>query len=298
MHVFTPYWDNVTEGQICNKVITLLLPLSRKVAQKSVMLLFWCALNLKMQKPSLSFSIGICNCKNQWYLKSKLIYIVLSSEKLLLQRKIISFFIFKRKNIGCKNFRSTFRAVEVKMNFQNQILWWVPSLLPEGLLTLSPFSIIYGPKYEGWQTNGLKSDFLWGGRPFPFKFRKYCQRRQLIGFPSWRRKKHFKTLGFICFECWYYFMGDGRDGRAEWRHCWVCCEPVFQFTWLRLFLFSPRWYKLCPADLQNPYSFLMLAPKYYSDLFAYFPHILISKKQNASERIKILSTFKVYRIFR
>ena len=136
MHVFTPYWDNVTEGQICNKVITLLLPLSRKVAQKSVMLLFWCALNLKMQKPSLSFSIGICNCKNQWYLKSKLIYIVLSSEKLLLQRKIISFFIFKRKNIGCKNFRSTFRAVEVKMNFQNQILWWVPSLLPEGLLTL------------------------------------------------------------------------------------------------------------------------------------------------------------------
>ena len=165
MHVFTPYWDNVTEGQICNKVITLLLPLSRKVAQKSVMLLFWCALNLKMQKPSLSFSIGICNCKNQWYLKSKLIYIVLSSEKLLLQRKIISFFIFKRKNIGCKNFRSTFRAVEVKMNFQNQILWWVPSLLPEGLLTLSPFSIIYGPKYEGWQTNGLKSDFC-GGAAF------------------------------------------------------------------------------------------------------------------------------------
>ena len=158
MHVFTPYWDNVTEGQICNKVITLLLPLSRKVAQKSVMLLFWCALNLKMQKPSLSFSIGICNCKNQWYLKSKLIYIVLSSEKLLLQRKIISFFIFKRKNIGCQSFRSTFRAVEVKMNFQNQILWWVPSLLPEGLLTLSPFSIIYGPKYEGWQTNGLKSE--------------------------------------------------------------------------------------------------------------------------------------------
>ena len=89
-------------------------------------------------------------------------------------------------------------------------------------------------------------------------------------------------------------MGDGRDGRAEWRHCWVCCEPVFQFTWLRLF--SPRWYKLSPADLQNPYSFLMLAPKYYSDLFAYFSHILISKKQNASERIKLLSTFKVYTI--
>ena len=93
-------------------------------------------------------------------------------------------------------------------------------------------------------------------------------------------------------------MGDGRDGRAEWRHCWVCCEPVFSLHDSDCFLLGDTTYKLCPADLQNPYSFLMLAPKYYSDLFAYFPHILISKKQNASERIKILSTFKVYRIFR
>ena len=48
-----------------------------------------------------------------------------------------------------------------------------------------------------------------------------------------------------------------------------------------------------PADLQTPYSFLMLASKYYSVLFAYFSHILISKKQKALRRKSFCLRMKV-----
>ena len=81
-----------------------------KTCTEALRLLFWCALNLKMQKLSLSFSVGICDCKNQWYLKSKQIY-CLQKNCFYMLLKAISLFSTKT------NISSSDSIIKLHMNF-------------------------------------------------------------------------------------------------------------------------------------------------------------------------------------
>ena len=111
-----------------------------------------------------------------------------------------------------------------------------------------------------------------------------------------KKKKTFKNFGFYLFWVLILFYGRWAGWESRVETLLGLLRASFSVYMTQTVLSSviqtqpgrpPK-----PIFLPHACSKVLLR-----SIFAYFSHILISKKQNASERIKLLSTFKVYKFF-